>query len=312
MADTNVEPEIAAARAAVLAEIDAGGGVAPGTRPLTINAGQPLNQVSAPLASKLEARVSAGYQPEGDDYPSSRTWSRVVVPAIAVAAVDVPVVIITGILAAFHVELTVWLFIASLLLLIGASAVAIAASISPLRDPLRLTTGDRRELNLSRSWQSRQPWMGPRSTTPEYRLFGVAHRIVTRLAASPAWASRYLDEHRLRLNLAAELDGIDHQACQLAVLREAHGSETDLGLAWSALLDRVARLRNYADGVHALDGHVIALDAAARTQRLDEQLGQLAVGSALDQFAAEHVRTLTADLQRVTATSFGSSPGSAT
>jgi len=58
----------------------------------------------------------------------------------------------------------------------------------------------------------------------------------------------------------------------------------------------VARLQVYADGVAALDQHIANLDAQARAARLENDLGQLAVGSALDQFAAEQVRSLSADL----------------
>jgi hypothetical protein len=303
-APADTDPAIASARAAVLAEVgERAGAVAPTLRPLTLNARQPLCQVSAPLAAKLDARLQAGYAAEGNDYPTSRTWSRVVVPAIAVAAVDVPVVVITGVLAAFHVDWTWFWFIASVLVFVGSVGVAVVRSIAPLRDPLRLTTDDRRELNQSRSWQSRQPWMGPRSASAEFRLVAVAHRAVQQLADSPAWASRFLSEHRLRLNLIQELDAIDYQACQLAVLREANGDAADLNPAWASLVDRVARLRHYRDRVIGLNAHVDQLDVAARASQLDAQLRQLAVGSAMDQFAAESVRSLSADLERLTTSS---------
>ncbi len=88
----DTDPAIVAARAAVLAEVgEHSGAIAPSLRPLTLNTRQPLGQLSAPLAAKLDARVQAGYPAEGDKYPTSRTWSRVVVPAIAVATVDLPV-----------------------------------------------------------------------------------------------------------------------------------------------------------------------------------------------------------------------------
>jgi hypothetical protein len=306
-ADAEIDPAMEAARAAVIAEIDArGGGVAPSLRPLTLNTGQPLYPPSAALAAKLEARIAAGFEPEGGTYPTSGTWMRVVVPALAVATVDVPVVITTGILAALHIQYTLWLFIASVLVLVGAVAVAAISSIPPLRDPLRLTTNERRELNQARSWQSRQSWMGPRASTPEYRLTLVAHDTVHRLAESPAWGSRFLDEHRVRLNLAQELDGIDYQAAQLASLREVRGRQepghAQAESAWSALLDRVARLRHYADGVRALDVYAAQLGASTGGPQLEAHLGALAVGSALDEFAAAHVQLLSQDLARLTAT----------
>ncbi len=164
-----------------------------------------------------------------------------------------------------------------------------------------MTTPNRRELNQARSWQSRQPWMGPRSSSAEFRLVGVAHRAVQQLADSPAWASSFLSEHRLRLNLIQELDAIDYQASQLVALRTANGDPEAVNSAWASLVDRVARLRHYRDQVIGLNAHVAELDAAARISQLEPQMRQVAVGSAMDQFAAEHVRTLSADLDRLTA-----------
>jgi hypothetical protein len=317
--DAGSDTDLAAARAEVVAEIDARtGGVAPGLRPLTLNTRHPLYQPSAALAAKIDARVQAGYEAESDKYPTSGDWTRVWW-AIGIGSVDIPAVAVTGILVAFSVHLAWWFFIASLIVLVGATVAAVLLSQRPIHDPLRLSTDERRELNQARSWQSRQAWMGPRASTPEYRLYQVAHETVKRLADSPAWGSRFLDEHRLRLNLAQELDGIDYQACQLAVLRETRGNQAPDAThaeAWSTLLDRVARLRHYADGVHALESHVARLDASTNTARLDAHLGQLAVGSALDEFAAAHVQLLSQDLARLSATSaatsFAPSPRNAT
>jgi hypothetical protein len=303
--DAGSETDLTAVRAQVVAELDArAGGGAPSLRPLTLNTRYRLYQPPAPLAAKIDARLLAGYEPEGDKYATSGDWTRVWW-AIGIGALDLPVVAVTGVLAAFDVHLTGWFFVASLIVLVGAIAAAVVLSQRPIHDPLRLTTDERRELNQSRSWQSRQNWMGPRASTPEYRLYQVAHDTVRRLADSPAWGSRFLDEHRLRLNLAHELDGIDYQAMQLAVLRQTRGdqaADARTAEAWSILLDRVAQLRHYADGVHALEGHVAQADAAA-TARLDAHLGQIAAGSALDEFATRHVQLLAQDLARLGATS---------
>jgi hypothetical protein len=306
------DPAFAAARAAVLAEVAAGGrNPAPSLRPLTLNTALSLYQPSAALTAKVDARVQAGYRPEGHDYPASGAWARVVIPAVAVAAVDVPPLAITAILAGFDVDYAWWFFLASLIVFAAATVIALAASRRAMRDPLRLTRDERRALNQSRRWQSRQPWIGPPSTTPEYRLVVVAHDTVSRLVTSPAWASRYLDEHRVRLNLALELDGIDEQAYRLAALRAAGGPGSALEQAWNALVDRAARLRHYAEGVLALNTRVLQLDAEARTARLDAHLAALTVGSALDQFAAEHVRSLSADLHKLAVTNFAPSPENA-
>jgi hypothetical protein len=317
--DAGSDTDLAADRAAVVAEIDArAGGVPPSLRPLTLNTRNPLYPPSAALAAKIDARVQAGYEAEGDKYPTSSDWTRVWW-AIGIGALDIPVAAITGILVAFDVHWAWWFFIASLIVLVGATVAAVVLSQRPIHDPLRLTTDERRELNQARSWQSRQTWMGPRAATPEYRLYQVAHDTVRRLADSPAWGSRFLDEHRLRLNLAHELDGIDYQAAQLAVLRETRGNQTPDAThaeAWSTLLDRVARLRHYADGVHALEAHITRLEASTNTAQLDAHLDQLAVGSALDEFATAHVQLLSQDLARLSAssaaTSFAPSPRNAT
>ena len=157
---------------------------APSLRPLTLNTRHLLYQPSAALVAKIDARVQAGYEPEGDHYPTSGDWPRVWW-SIGIGAVDLPVVAVTGILVAFHVHLAWWFFIASLIVLVGAAVAAVVLSQRPIHDPLRLTTDDRRELNQARSWQSRQPWMGPRSATPEYRLFQVAHDTVQAAGRQP-------------------------------------------------------------------------------------------------------------------------------
>ena len=62
------------ARASILAEIEASSAqVAPTLRPLTLNTQFPLSHISVELAAKLEARVDAGFTPEGHDYPKSRS-----------------------------------------------------------------------------------------------------------------------------------------------------------------------------------------------------------------------------------------------
>jgi hypothetical protein len=289
--------------------------VAPTLRPLTLNTRYLLHPPSAELAAKLDARVEAGFSLEGDDYPSSRTWSRVVVPAIALGTLDLVVLVGSATAAAFHLHLAWLAALLSLIVFVACGVVAGAASLVALRDPLRLSTAERRELNEAHRWQSSEPWIGPPSSTPEYHLLCVAHETVAGLANSRTWASRYLDDHRLRLNLSQELSEIDSQACQLAHLRQqlpAGGHAESLDRAWNALVDRVTRLRSYTNGVGELDEHVVALSAAARVAQLDDQLGQLATGTALDEFAAAQVQALSADLHRLAVTSFARSRESGT
>jgi hypothetical protein len=302
------DDELSAERVAVLAELSRRDSrVAPSLKPLTLNTQQPLREPPGGLGAKLVARTESGFSLEGHDYPRSRNISRIVVPATTMAGLDLVLFAGSAIAAAFHVHLAWLLATLSLIAFLGLGAIAVVAGVNAMRDPLRLTDAERRTLNLSRSWQSSQPWMGPLAASAEHGLVELARDTVARLAASTAWASRYLDEHRLRLDLMSELDGIDQHANQLAQLRTRAGagnpSEHDpqLNAAWDGLVDRVARLRVYANGVIALDHQVTHAQLAAHTAQLDSQLGQLAAGSAMDQFATEHVRALTTELQHLAA-----------
>jgi hypothetical protein len=309
---------VAATRDAVLADVEVRMSTgAPTIRPLTLNTRYLLHQPSAELAAKLDARVEAGFTLDGDDYPSSRSWSRVVVPAIAVGTLDLALLVGSATAAAFHLHLAWLVALLSLIVFVACGVVAGITSAKALRDPLRLTTNERRELNQAHAWQSTQPWVGRPSSTPEYHLLCVAHETVARLANSRTWASRYLDDHRLRLNLVQELSAIDVQACQLAHLRiqipaGQRGRISSLDGAWNALVDRVTRLKNYASGVDELDEHVAALADAAQVASLDSQFGELAAGTAMDEFAAAQVAALSADLHRLAVTSFATSRESGT
>lgn len=280
-------------------------GVPPSMRPLSINSRHLLHSPPAAVAAKLEARIAAGYEVEGDKYPTSRRWSGVVVPAIAVGSLALPVAAVAGIVALFHVHVAFWIMVTALIVTGAAAVVAVAASIGPLHDPLRLSRADRRALNQARSWQSRQSWIGPRSTAAEYQLVMSAHETVKRLADSDTWATRIFDEHRLRLNLAQELDGIDQQAWHLATLRASRPDDPALTPAWLALGDRVALLRRYADGVSALDGRVAA------AAQVEGSSVPITAGAALDQFATDQLQALTADLHQLNVTNFAPLPGSA-
>jgi hypothetical protein len=163
------------------------------------------------------------------------------------------------------------------------------------RDPLRLSRAERDAVRHSRSWESRQPWIGELSACRERVLVAVAVDTVARICATAAWASPHLDGHHGRLDLAAELDQVDAQACALAVARRP---AADVEPGWSAIVDRVAALDRYATNLAALDRHLAALDAAAHA---DGQNAELSLGAARDAHASDVISGLAEELGSLSA-----------
>ncbi|HVU92572.1 MAG TPA: hypothetical protein VHC23_10080, partial [Jatrophihabitans sp.] len=127
----------------------------------------------------------------------------------------------------------------------------------------------------------------------ERGLVIAATRAAARITASPSWRSGRLDEQRVRLDLAAELDQIDEQAHRIAAARTATGPVTAdpaVDRAWEAAVDRVAALTAYAN---ELDGY------AQRRREEQARLGDpvrdtdLLAGSAQDELALEQLYALT-------------------
>lgn len=138
-------------------------------------------------------------------------------------------------------------------------------------------------------WRAQPGWLGPLSQTEERALVFVAIDVVERIAASPAWRS--LDEHRIRLDLVAELDGIDRRAYELAGLRHAIGGrDTVLTDSWRALVDRVAVLMIYADRLRALETRT------AQRELAEHEAEAALAGGAGDELAADQVRALAGEL----------------
>jgi hypothetical protein len=140
-----------------------------------------------------------------------------------------------------------------------------------------------------RGWRSQPGWLGPLAQTEERALVFVAVDVVTRVATDPAWQS--LDEHRIRLDPAAELAEIDLRAYELAVLRRQLGGRRDTVLtgSWTALVDRVAALAIYAERLQELDTEPPA-------ELADEHVARMLAGAAGDELAADHVRGLAGEL----------------
>jgi hypothetical protein len=158
------------------------------------------------------------------------------------------------------------------------------------QDANRLTAGDRLAIAGASRWRSKQRWT---ASGRERGLVIAATRAAARITASPAWRSGRLDEQRVRLDLAAELDQIDEQAHRIAAARTATGPVTAdpaVDRAWEAAVDRVAALTAYAN---ELDGY------AQRRREEQARLGDplrdtdLLAGSAQDELALEQLYALT-------------------
>jgi hypothetical protein len=160
------------------------------------------------------------------------------------------------------------------------------------------------ELAVAR-WREHPGWLGPLAQSEERALVFVAIDVVAGIAASPAWS--WLDDHRVRLDLAAELDAIDRRAFELAGLRHSIGGrDTALTHGWTALVDRVAMLTIYADRLRALETE------AAQPELAEHEIAALTEGWAGDELAADQVRVLAGELHRRAVTSCETSHRNAT
>jgi hypothetical protein len=285
-------PDLEQARANVLAIV---AGSAMSMRPPTVQAAAPLRALDPALEGKLAARAAAGLTPTGPDHPRGRVWQRVVLPAGSFAAVDA---VGAGALAADgHVLLA---SIAGVLF-VPLAVLAAAAGRFAARDPLRLRTDERRAITDASRWESHQVWTGPLASSAERGLVIAAAQAAGRIAGSDVWRSGRIDDQRLQLDLASELDQIDDQAHRIASARHEHSPGSPPALdntpvlrsAWEATVTRVAALTAYAD---ELDG------ASARRAEADALRGDpvrdsnLMAGSARDEMAAEQLIALTAFL----------------
>jgi hypothetical protein len=169
----------------------------------------------------------------------------------------------------------------------------------PLRAP-ELHTAPTAGRRAAYVWRSRQAWLGPLVQSPERALLFAAVDVVGRIVVSAAWASPYLDDHRIRLDPALELDEIDDQALRLARLRHELGQPEPLPHGWPALVDRVAALELYAGRLLALESELARQAAADRAALLEMNAATLAAGAARDELATDHVRALADDLRHRT------------
>jgi hypothetical protein len=280
------EPDLTRARADVLALI---AGSPMSMRPPTVQAAAPLRALPAAVEAKLASRASAGLTPLGAEHPRGGVWQRVVLPSGTLALVDAAGVVIGA--AAGHYVLAA----VAAVFFVPLAAIAGLGARFASRDPLRLSTRDRRAINDASRWHSKQVWTGPLSSGSERGLVIAAAAAAERIARSSTWRSGRLDEQRLRLDLAGELDQIDDQAHRIGTARHQGGGSPPgttpvIDAAWEATLNRVAALTAYAG---QLDGYDERRRAALAQQGDPLRDSDLLAGSVRDEMAVDDLAALT-------------------
>jgi hypothetical protein len=272
-------------RAQVLALI---AGSAMSMRAPRLDAATPLRSLPPVLEAKLAARADAGLVPLGADHPRRGLWGRVVLPSAAFAGLDAVGIGVGA--AAGHTVLAIFAGV----LFIPFAGIAGAGARFAGRDPLRFTAADRRQVSAASRWESGQEWTGALAGGAERGLVIAATVAGERIARSPTWRSGRIDELRIQLDLAHELDQIDDQAHRIALARRAQGPSTPgrapvVDAAWDAAVDRVAALTAYADQIDGWEQRRI--DALTR-QGDPVRDSELLAGSTLDDMAVEQLTAL--------------------
>ncbi len=249
-----------------------------------------------------------------------RRLARVAMPMAVLAGVDLAALLalIAAVLAGWGGVLATVLIALAAVLLVGLGGGAVGAGIAGWRRPPvtggAVSVGESGQVSSGQwpsgqVWQSRQQWIGPLAGGRERRLVTLACENAGRIIASDAWSLPELDDHRLTLDLPAELEQIDRQAFAIAHLRHDSGARRtspDAGLvddraeepaddpAWGMLVDHVAALASYAAGLERLDAAF--RPGIPTAEGAIEARQSLSVGSVEDEFAVAHLRALTTDL----------------
>lgn len=280
--------EPAASRAALLARLTEGtGDVSPLALPSARLGPDPAALTSAPRTHALPGRPLPA---------AERRLERVGIPAAALAGVSgvALVGVLIAVIAGWSGIWPVLLLLALAVLTVVLAGTAWAAGVL-----------GHRHAEPKAHWESDQPWIGPLGASTERRLVTAACRAAERISTSPAWSSPTFDDHRLTLDLRAELTQIDSQAYALAARRVTAGepvtAEPVAGSAeWTALLDHLEALARYADrltssrtGAEMTGTGVPSVPARPLEAATD---GETATGAVRDEFATAHLRSLTADL----------------
>jgi hypothetical protein len=271
------------------------------SKPPQVRADYPLRPVTPEIEAKLDSRARNERLPAPGGRPPT-DLGKIVVPCALLAVVDVIALVIA--IATGHYVFAV----VAGILFVPLAALAVIGAGMMRRDPAQLAPTDRRALAAASRWDSKQAWTGPLAACPERGLVIAAARVAERIARSPGWRSGALGDHRLRLDLIAELDQVDDQAHRIAdARRQQPGARatTDpvVEQAWEATVDRVAALSAYADNLDGL--------AAAQAEAINRLGGDpvrdtdLLAGSARDEFALAQLYALSMYLNANAGDSFG-------
>lgn len=146
----------------------------------------------------------------------------------------------------------------------------------------------------------------------EYRLAEYTAQLAQRIADSPAWASDFLEAHRIELNYQQELRDITTHTHNLhAILCELgeppqgdtpqvararehfERASAPLEVVWIALVERVAAFESFTLHLVELDTQLANMEAVGRATALEDKIGRLLTSAVSDEFAADHTRALT-------------------
>jgi hypothetical protein len=221
----------------------------------------------------LSARMAAGYDPEGFDYPRAKGWFRVVAPFGLLGILLEAVAAVGGLSDLVGLSwLPGWLGYSAVAAGVVSGVIAVGAAIGVRADPLRLDRTARRQIVQSRVWHSSQPWIGPVYAGPERQLIAVAGAAVERIVASSAWTDVRTQQYWARPDLSGELEQIDQQAYRIASLRGTSAeADAHVAAAWPALVPNAVAAP--APGAPAL-----------------APIADLASGTANDELAAQQMR----------------------
>lgn len=181
-------------------------------------------------------------------------------------------------------------------------------------DPLAVTDADRRDILAA---TASLPIGHNRDNIGS--LVATALELRGRVEASVAWSSRYLEAHRVQLDVGAEVDQIVQNALELHSVTTALGRRPDgdsptalvardaydhmqepLAMVWDSLVKRVDALAGYATHLNLLDAELANADLAQRMTGLDEDVARLLANAVGNEMAAAHLDRLSADTAGLT------------
>ncbi|MEV0947852.1 hypothetical protein [Rhodococcus sp. NPDC049939] len=152
------------------------------------------------------------------------------------------------------------------------------------------------------------------------QLLAAAIGISDAIPETGAWSTKYLDAHRVQLNLDEEREQIVQHCLALRIATDRLGSKPvgesaaaktardafaatrkPLDLVWNRLTERVAVLEEYLESLVALDLELEHAETARRALSVDDEIGALLENAVGDEFAAEHMRDLRDQTRAITA-----------